>query len=408
MMKPYAIRLIFILSFTFFIGGFIDGCQEKRGVNTGQEGFAIANVIEKIKETYSPDSRVAIYDIWVDHSKNGWVLAGETNIPEAKRALISALNEQGIFPKDSILVLPVSLDSAFALIRVSVANLRAKPSYAAELVTQATLGLPLRVYKKMRGWYKVQTPDSYIAWVNGAALVRLTKWEFDSLTRIPKIIFLETYGFSYEKPSKSSGHISDLVAGNILSYMGRKKGFIQVSYPDGVIGWIPESSGRNYNDWLKDLEQGGEDIIRTAMTLKGIPYMWGGTSTKMMDCSGFTKTVFFLNGMVIPRDASQQSMAGVLVDSTRHFEHLRPGDLLFFGVKAREDQPERVIHVGLWLGGGRFIHASGSVHISSLVPGTKEYDEYNDRRYLKARRLLNTNSPGIINLKRKNIFLSEE
>ncbi len=397
-------RLNIFLLFSVIISGSIGGCNGKIGRNEKPVPTAIMKAIEEVRERYRPDSRTAIFDIWAKPGKNSWVLAGETNMPEAKKALIHALNDQGIFLRDSIMVLPENPDSAFALVRVSVANLRAKPSYAAELVTQATLGLPLRVYKKTGGWYRVQTPDSYIAWINGAVIIRLTKRASDSVARLPKIIFLDTYGFSYESPMQGSDRVSDLVTGDILTYMNRKNGYIQVGYPDGRAGWIPESSGMNYIDWLKGLRQGAEDLVRNALTLKGIPYMWGGTSAKMMDCSGFTKTVFFLNGMIIPRDASQQARTGILVDTVRNYQHLQPGDLLFFGRKATTKHPEKVVHVGLWLGDGRFIHASGTVHISSLIPGSEGYDDYNDQRYLKAKRLQNSNDKRILNLKKEKFF----
>src|SRR5699024_4878699 len=99
-------------------------------------------------------------------------------------------------------------------------------------------------------------------------------------------------------------------------------------------------------------------LVATAKTMTGAPYLWGGTSTKGMDCSGFTKTIFFMNGWVIPRDASQQVHAGESIDTSEGFDNLRPGDLLFFGRPATETSPQRVVHVGMWIGNNEFIHSS--------------------------------------------------
>jgi cell wall-associated NlpC family hydrolase len=67
---------------------------------------------------------------------------------------------------------------------------------------------------------------------------------------------------------------------------------------------------------------------------------------------------------------------------------LQKGDLLFFGRPARRSQPERVVHVGIYLGNKLFIHSSGRVHISSLDPQSPLRDEVRIRTLLRARRLL--------------------
>lgn len=90
----------------------------------------------------------------------------------------------------------------------------------------------------------------------------------------------------------------------------------------------------------------------------------------------------------IPRDASQQAYVGEHIDIASDFSNLQPGDLIFFGRKATAERKERVVHVGMYIGGKRFIHSQGDVHISSFDPLDELFDEYNLGRLLFAARVL--------------------
>lgn len=93
-----------------------------------------------------------------------------------------------------------------------------------------------------------------------------------------------------------------------------------------------------------------EALARTARTYTGLPYLWGGADPSQgFDCSGLTWTAYRLNGLALPRSSQAQWEAGRAVDG----DDLRKGDLVFFAT----GRSGRVSHVGLYLGGGRFIHA---------------------------------------------------
>ncbi|MFT4033764.1 MAG: C40 family peptidase [Siphonobacter sp.] len=342
-------------------------------------------VITSIQKKYAPDKRTAIFEVAL--SPDGH-LTGKTNLPEAHQELLDHLNGQTI--TDEIRNLPdASLgEKTQAIVSVSVCNIRTAPKHSAELATQALLGTPLTVYELDNGWYRVQTPDQYIAWVDQGAIHLVTPAKAENWQKVRKLIYLSPYGFSYSEPNTESQTVSDLVAGNLVEYKGERKDFYEVAYPDGRKAFIRKRDTRFYNEWLASLKISENSLVSTSKRLMGLPYLWGGTSFKGVDCSGFTKTVYFLNGVVLPRDASQQVHSGELVDETKQWQNLHPGDLLFFG-KKNDDGSEKVVHVAMWIGNNQFIHSSNYVQIGSVDPKAENYDDYNVNRYLRSKRVLN-------------------
>ncbi len=361
--------------------------------------------IQEVQSIHAPDKRTALFDISVDDAHDTFVLRGESNLPDAVKILKAKLTAENIGFRDEINILPAPELQARTqgLINLSVANLRSNPKHSAELATQATLGTPVKVLKKTEGWYYIQTPDHYLAWVDAGGIVLMDAEEMALWKDDPKIIYKKTYGHSFTGPDRKQP-VSDLVAGDILQTTKETEEFYRVRYPDGRNAFVAKQEAEPYNQWLEKLNPNADSLIATSMTLMGVPYLWGGTSTKGMDCSGFTKTVYFLNGTVIPRDASQQVHTGKAIDSVANFENLQKGDLLFFGSKATASTSEKVVHVGMWIGNDEFIHASGRVRISSMDKDAENYDAFNRDRYLRTQRILNERDQGLISLVKTPLF----
>lgn len=268
------------------------------------------------------------------------------------------------------------------------------------MATQATLGTIVNVFKQEDNWYYVQTPDKYLAWVDAGGIELVDEQKAENWSADEKVVYTETYGHAYLGPDENAPIVSDLTAGNMLTIVKYVDEYFSVRFPDGRNAYVRRNEAEPYSQWLKNLNATNETLVATAQKLVGIPYLWGGTSTKGVDCSGFTKTVYFLNGMAIPRDASQQVHTGKLIDSNRNFENLEKGDLLFFGRKATDSTAEKVVHVGMWIGHNEFIHSSGKVRVSSMDRNSKNYDEYNLNRYLLTKRVFNQEGKGLIDLTR--------
>ena len=396
-MKAVLHNCAIVLSIFFLIG-----CKEDP--NRPEEPIQVK--LAEIKAEYAPDKRVALFDVTAIKDTDKYILKGETNLPEAVKALKTRLAIDSIAFVDSIQVLPADYlgKKTKAIINISVANLRSNPSHSSELATQSTLGTIVKVYKQEDDWYYVQTPDKYLAWVDAGGIELADAQKAENWDGDEKIIYTQTYGHAYSSPDENTSIISDLTAGNRLTILKYADKNYIVRFPDGRNAYIRKNEAEPYDSWLKNLNPTNETLVSTGKALMGVPYLWGGTSTKGVDCSGFTKTIYFLNGMVIPRDASQQAHTGITVDSTGNFEKLQDGDLLFFGSKATDSTKEKVVHVGMWIGNNEFIHASGRVLISSMDKASKNYDEYNRNRYLRTKRIFKQKGKGLIYLAKKPIL----
>jgi gamma-D-glutamyl-L-lysine dipeptidyl-peptidase len=113
-------------------------------------------------------------------------------------------------------------------------------------------------------------------------------------------------------------------------------------------------------------EPGVSDIgvvaARTAERFVGIPYLWGGnTVVDGLDCSGFVRAVYNLCGYALPRVARDQYRLGEAVT----LGQIREGDLIFFG-----PSPDNIKHVGMYVGGGQFVHAPKRGDLIRITPIT--------------------------------------
>ena len=395
-MKKYLLACLCIFSLAL-LGAGPTTSRKNNAPKRIKADSSITQIIESFTQRFAPDKRTAIFQIDAFKQNNQLILTGRTNLFGAKSFLLDRLKTEKVAIVDQIKTLPEPEleDKVYGLVEVSVCNIRYSPKHAGELASQALMGTPVRILEKENnGWLLIQTPDQYISWVDRGAITMMSKEGIDRWKAIPKVIYTYSYGSAYSEPDQESVIVSDLVAGCMMELVAEKGDFYQVLFADQRTGFVPKKESNVYNEWLSKTSASEESLIKTSKRLMGVPYLWGGTSFKGVDCSGFTKTVYFLNGIVLPRDASQQVMIGETIDKTGNWNELKPGDLLFFGEK-REDGSERVIHVAMWLGNGEFIHASDKVRVNSMIATASNYDDYNAKRYLRAKRILKIGMAGV-------------
>jgi cell wall-associated NlpC family hydrolase len=173
-----------------------------------------------------------------------------------------------------------------------------------------------------------------------------------------------------------------------LKSTNKKSGWTTVELANGRNGFVPDTLVQDIIEWNKSRKLTGENLEKTARSFLGVHYLWGGMSVKGMDCSGFVKTVFHLNGVELNRDARQQAQQGAPIDPGENFQNLKKGDLLFFGRKAAAKRREHITHVALYLENRLYIHSSKRVRFSSFDPSSDYYEEPLLKRFVCARRIL--------------------
>lgn len=220
---------------------------------------------------------------------------------------------------------------SFATCAVSVLPMRKEASHRAEQVSQLLFGERAEILKVQdEYWALVRSfADDYEGWCLLGQLHIITKKEF-------------------QKESKfyASGHTNKLIGteGEIILPAGAalKGGMIPLGKHKAKF------KGKKIE--LAELKPDVAEIEKVALSFRYAPYQWGGRGLQGIDCSGFSQLVLRLNGINIPRDASQQAMQGQTI---AFLQEARCGDLAFFG-----NTEGKINHVGILLTEHTIIHAT--------------------------------------------------
>ncbi len=310
-------------------------------------------------------------------------------------------------------------EKRMAVVEFSTSYLRLQPDYESPLETQELMGTVVEIVGEQGYWREVITPQPYRAWCTDQGLIELSAAELAEYQSAPKVMYMELYGHVYMKPRADAATLCDLVGGDIMRFVRKKGRWTEVMLPSGKTGFVPSKELKVHEGFISIAQGEGSDesvppevteaVISEAMKMLGAPYLWGGMSAKGVDCSGLVRISYIMNGILLPRNASQQINCGDRIEMPldlkfwnederidyesfrkemeARVKNLQRGDLVFFGTPAAEPgMKPRVTHVGIYLGDNHIIHSSHRVRINSLVPGDEDYYE-NSHRLLGAIRL---------------------
>ena len=337
--------------------------------------------LEDLRLRHVPDRRLGVWDVSLEEEGDAPGITGAVTEPAALEDLHTLAGEAGI--RAAVELLPAPDAQLQAIAHRSLAHLRAEPRHSAELVSQMVLGEEALVLRARGDWLQVQTGDRYVAWVHHKSIVRrdageLESYRSDLFERRPpagRFVVTSRCARAVAEPAPYAAPVADLVQGAIVQVGETRGRFLEIVLPDGASGWVARSDAVPAERLAQRFTPSGRAIVEHAAQFLGLPYLWGGTSEKGFDCSGFVQRLFGLHGYWLPRDSDQQAARGEPVDPGSDWNGVADGDLAFFA----EPGAGRATHVGILAQGGRLLHAStgrNGVAWDALDPAAAGHDEY--------------------------------
>lgn len=246
-------------------------------------------------------------------------------------------------------------------------NVRESANTSAPVITQIYKYGQVVVTDSTDGWYKVSFGDT-TGWVSA---------DYLSVSGAPQKGTISGDNVNVRSgPGKGYDVVMAVVSGEKVNVLDTDSGWYKVEFSTGVVGWV-------YGDYLSTAGKTsrgssvGSQIVSFAKKYMGTPYVYGGSSAGGVDCSGFVKLVYNSFGIYVDRVAAGQATQGSYVSTSG----LNEGDLVFFATGGAG----YINHVGIYIGGGQFIHASsgaGRVTVNSI------WDSYYSSCFVTARTLI--------------------
>jgi hypothetical protein len=221
---------------------------------------------------------------------------------------------------------------------------RELPSETSQMVTQLLFGETFTILERNEKWARITCDfDDYEGWIDAKLITSLPDEEVSSWLHGDSHIVTAPQIKVISEPDKHSRIIS---GGSRIVLNGSDMNSFVIANKEFYLSGNPFNNKKFSN------------VQELAINFLYTPYLWGGRSFFGIDCSGFVQIVYKMMGIRLPRDASRQVEHG---ETVSFVEEAVPGDLAFF------DNPDgKIVHVGICMGKGEIIHASGEVRIDRL------------------------------------------
>ncbi len=235
----------------------------------------------------------------------------------------------------------------YAISLTPVIPVRENPSETSEMISQLLFGEHMSVLDEKESWIRICNAfDSYTGWIDRKMVTEISENDYELLSHVEPVLVKNPNTQIYKTDSDYPIRVS---IGTVIPFYDTLSQSFKIN---DVRYFIKRNQVRIY-----EKESYLRPLLRTAELFINTSYLWGGRSIMGIDCSGFVQSVFRLNNINLPRDASQQYNEGELIS----FDEAYPGDLVFF-----KNDKGRVIHVGIFKDKDKIIHCSGDVHIDTL------------------------------------------
>jgi cell wall-associated NlpC family hydrolase len=249
-----------------------------------------------------------------------------------------------------------------------------RPDSTSPTLASVSQGKTAWVKGRTGNWYKLKFLSGLVGYVDRASLAPIGPVVE---AKAKEALVVKSGAVIRKGSSTKTAKLAKIGVGKTVKVLGKAGKWLKIETSNGLVGFVfadlvktdiqlAADRARNWRSpsYADEIPTGGAlDIIAEAKKHLGTPYVWGGTTTRGFDCSGFVRYVYRqAEGINLPRTSREQAKFGMLVSK----DDIQPGDILSFASRGGT----RVNHSGIYIGDGKFIHASsggGRVRIDNLA-----------------------------------------